>query len=363
MTLIVKPTLRCNASCRYCAAHSSDEEIADMSPAILRLLFARIGEYLPREAGDEISILWHGGEPLLMGRAFYQSAAEHQERYCSADTGRIRHAMQTNLTLMTGAFAETLARLGLQSVGTSFDPVDGMRVLGGDSGSARYNRRFLRGLSCIEAVGIPWGLIYVVTRRSLSDPQGIFRCLRNLSATLNLNPVLDHGRVGPDLVLSPNEYSAFLSDVFPTWLREDCESASVQPFSSLMEAAMGTGGTDCMSFGACRISSDAVEVTPEGTVLALNPPGAEPQIVLGDLEHDSLKDLIEHNRDSVEDAVRKRAVDIVCEQCRFVKLCIQSPSAETTGQPVSFIVRDEWCNARVRFIEECVEPTIGRRIA
>lgn len=64
----------------------------------------------------DVSILWHSGEPLLMGVDFFRQAIRMQ----AGCRGRIRNSLQSNLTQMTEEFADFLCSSHI-SVRTSFD--------------------------------------------------------------------------------------------------------------------------------------------------------------------------------------------------------------------------------------------------
>ncbi|MGV8119869.1 MAG: hypothetical protein AB2L14_08930 [Candidatus Xenobiia bacterium LiM19] len=103
------------------------------------------------------------------------------------------HALQSNLTALTPDFIPVLKELGISYVGTSFDPEPGMRGLGADTDTARYNSLFMNALALLEEHDMGYGFIYVVTKKSLERPRDIFHLLTNLSLTggLNINPVLN----------------------------------------------------------------------------------------------------------------------------------------------------------------------------
>ena len=52
---------------------------------------------------SDVTMIWHGGEPLIMGEAFFRDAIEMQKSYPGV---HIVNRMQSNVTLMT----ETLAQ-------------------------------------------------------------------------------------------------------------------------------------------------------------------------------------------------------------------------------------------------------------
>ena len=117
----------------------------------------RIGEHLENSPSENVHIIWHGGEPLILGPDYYEAAADIFERHCSGSLDRLSHSMQSNLTCLTEEHLEPLSRLGINSFGTSYDPEPGLRGPGIPRDSDIYNRRFMEGIKLLDRHGIGWG--------------------------------------------------------------------------------------------------------------------------------------------------------------------------------------------------------------
>ena len=115
--LIIKPTHNCNLKCVYCydqinKADSSRLTVEDTEKFLTQL----------REFEDEIQIVWHGGEPLLMPIETYYKPV-YEEVLPKLKFKKVTSAMQTNLTLLTPeifAFCEKHQIM----LGTSFDGIN-----------------------------------------------------------------------------------------------------------------------------------------------------------------------------------------------------------------------------------------------
>src|SRR3989338_4343452 len=129
-TIIFKPTEACNAGCAYCDVLSKASRITKvMSHELLELMFVRVNEFLLERPEEQMEIIWHGGEPLLLGERYFVKALEFQQKHCASTSSRIRHAIQSNLTLFSDEFTEVFRKLGIRCIGTSYDPTDGVRTL------------------------------------------------------------------------------------------------------------------------------------------------------------------------------------------------------------------------------------------
>ncbi|GHD40671.1 FxsB family cyclophane-forming radical SAM/SPASM peptide maturase [Streptomyces galbus] len=121
---IVKMHGRCNLACRYCYLYAGPDHTwrdrpAAASEAVLERTAARIAEHARTHGSTDLSLVLHGGEPLLAG-------ADTLARFTALARARVPdgttvHAtVQTNATLLTASRLATLAGAGIR-VGISLD--------------------------------------------------------------------------------------------------------------------------------------------------------------------------------------------------------------------------------------------------
>ena len=129
---VLQPTSVCNLNCGYCYVPDR-RKLGRMSDAVLRaaasFLFAR--EEKDRSVDRSVEFLWHAGEPLAAGIAFYERA--FQIIADLAPTGvSVSHVMQTNGTLVSPAWCEFFRKHRI-SLGLSIDgpakPIHGPAAL------------------------------------------------------------------------------------------------------------------------------------------------------------------------------------------------------------------------------------------
>jgi uncharacterized protein len=114
ITAIVKPTHECNLACKYCYVEDQAEK-GRMDQQTLE----RMTQQLVTLPGIEsVNIIWHGGEPLLMGLEFYKEAISIQ----NALKGQvnIQNSMQSNSTLINEKILDYFEKVGMR-IGTSLD--------------------------------------------------------------------------------------------------------------------------------------------------------------------------------------------------------------------------------------------------
>jgi sulfatase maturation enzyme AslB (radical SAM superfamily) len=67
LEVVLKPTFQCNAQCEYC---NVPQVSGRMELRVLDALFRGIGSIMDKDPDCGVTILWHGGEPLVMGKAY-----------------------------------------------------------------------------------------------------------------------------------------------------------------------------------------------------------------------------------------------------------------------------------------------------
>jgi uncharacterized protein len=168
--LVLQPTPFCNLDCRYCYLPDRAER-ARMTMATLETAVRRVVE--ADLLGEELSIVWHAGEPMVVARAWYAEALARVHEILPSST-RVEHHIQTNATLVDEAWCRFIAAHGIR-VGVS---VDGPAFLHGAARRTRHGEsthaRVMRGIAGLQEAGIPVHAICVLSRASLDHPDRIY---------------------------------------------------------------------------------------------------------------------------------------------------------------------------------------------
>jgi uncharacterized protein len=375
LTLIVKATEYCNANCVYCAVRDKEQKKERMSMEMLRLLIERCREYLERDPSRRVTTTWHGGEPALMGTDFYRAVRELQGELLGDDAPRLGHAMQSNITLMDDEIVRSLKALGIQSVGTSYDPTPGIRGLGPTCDSAAYTREFFRGLEVLHRNQMGAGVIFVVTSLVVDRPVESMIFLGNLLGNrfrghFRLNPLYLEGEASKDvnrgLGITPEQFGHFMGKAYEYWVPRRHLLSQVAPFSGLFRAVCGEPGMlSCEEAGVC--GNTHLSISAVGEVFQCGRAMDNGALHYGNIKEKSFDELFEH---PVKRALIGRSStlrDGACKTCELWDYC-------HGGCPVdSFIYHQDWqhktyfCRAKEVFLAEYVLPIhermgrLGRR--
>jgi uncharacterized protein len=122
---------------------------------------------------EQLSIVWHAGEPLTVPVAWYERAFSRVEEYRPPRL-RIDHHFQTNGLLVNTAWLEFLRRTGAH-IGLSLDgPADLHDARRKTRHGGGTHARAMQGLRRLRDDGIPVHVISVLTRASLDRADDMF---------------------------------------------------------------------------------------------------------------------------------------------------------------------------------------------
>lgn len=170
--VIMQPTSFCNLDCSYCyvpdrliKGSMSDETLAHF----FRVLFNS-------DLSADCRIVWHAGEPLVSGIAFYERMFEIQRRHNTRGR-RIAHWIQTNGTLITEAWCAFFKENSI-SISISVDGPDFLHDLHRtDRGGRGSFHRVVKGVELLKQWKVPYQVLSVITREALDFPEAYFAFL------------------------------------------------------------------------------------------------------------------------------------------------------------------------------------------
>jgi uncharacterized protein len=165
--VVVQPTPFCNIDCQYCYLPSRNDK-ARLSRDTLQTLFAKV--FASGWACEELTIIWHAGEPLVMPVSFYDEAFRLIESLRPPQI-KVRHSIQTNGMLLSKAWCE-LFRTWQVGVGVSIDGPrrfnDAHRL--GRDGHSTFDKA-IAGIRLLRSEQVPFHVISVLTDQSLDAPE------------------------------------------------------------------------------------------------------------------------------------------------------------------------------------------------
>lgn len=334
-SLLIKPAgADCNLRCAYCfylgrrelypetSVHRMDEA------TLTRLVRGYLALPFPAH-----TFAFQGGEPLLMGEAFYRTLIRLQRRYARPGT-QITNCVQTNGTLLTPSLAAFFAQEHFL-LGVSVDGPEAVHnerrpdVAGHGSHAA-----VMRGLDCLRAAGAEFNLLTLVSQSNVHDPLGTYRYLRDTLGARYLQFIecVEFGEDGALLpyAISPEAWADFIIAIFDEWYAHDVHTVSVRLFDSVV-AKLLTGNANSCSMGCdCR---EYFVVEHNGDVYPCDF-FVRPELRLGNITTHDWDELWDEPRHTAFGA-RKAAMNAACDACPHRFFCQGDCPKNRTGHDAS----------------------------
>lgn len=320
LQVLLKVANFCDLACDYCyfehalAANAPGTDRRILNESLVQLAAERAAEAVENRTFDAVSILYHGGEPLLIGKrrlfAFHHAIAT---RLAGHD---VRFALQTNGTHLDDEWIDWLVEEQIH-VGISMDgnrsTTDAHRFNHG--GASSYARVESAVEKCVEAMdrGLLFGGVLAVV--TTETPDDVLRFFRNLGVTTT-DFLIPNAR--PALPTDQQQAIGLrLASLFEQWLFDD-SLPDVRLFRSMVSRALG-GITFTDEIGGAQ--PPLITVYPDGRIGALD------SLLLANSEFGPRVQLSEMSFDAFLDTSLLRRV--MSEQGRVPTDCAPCPHASS----------------------------------
>lgn len=316
----------CNARCDYCFYLSkeklypgkSGESDFRMSDETLERFVASYLQSQP-EGTEEVHFGWQGGEPTLLGVAFFDRAVELQRRYARPGQ-RVYNALQTNGTLLDDRFAAFLAREDFL-VGLSIDGPEPLhdRYRRDAAGRGTF-RAAMAGLEALRRQGVRFNTLSSVHRANAEEPEAVYDFLTGIGSTyLQFIPIVepDGETVVSERTVLAEQWGRFMNGVFHRWRRRDIGRIFVQHFDLLLGIRLGYPASLCVHAPVCGRS---LAIEHNGDVYGCDHFVA-PEHLLGNLRGNSLAELVEAPAQRRFGESKRSSLPEDCLACSFLDRC------------------------------------------
>ncbi len=335
-SLLVKPSSAdCNIRCTYCFYLEKKELYPgkhrhQMTAEVLERMIASYME-TPQPT---YSFGWQGGEPTLMGRAFFERITEFQEKHGRRGSS-VANGLQTNGLLMTDELAAHLAKYRFL-VGVSLDGAaeihDRHRLT--ESGRGTH-AQVLRGIETLKRHDVEYNILTLVSAANVHRGREVYRYLRD-ELKVGYHQYIpcvefdEEGSLAP-YAITAAQWGQFLLDVFDEWHGGDEERVSIRLFDSILTMLVEGTANTCVMARNCR---QYFVVEHNGDVYPCDF-FVDKEKLLGNVMRDRFDDM--WNSLVFRDFGRnKRRWNAACRECRYLRLCAgdcQKMRYRTTEDP------------------------------
>jgi len=316
----------CNLDCEYCYFLSKELLYAGSRFRMAHdLLESYTRQYIQAQRVPEVTFAWQGGEPTLMGLAFFELALELQHKYRRPGM-RIHNALQTNATLLDGDWCRFFKQHDFL-IGVS---LDGPRELHDcyrkDKGGKGTFDRVIAGIELLKQHRVDFNILTTLNAANVEQPLRVYRFLRDEIGTdfVQFIPIVERdnstgfqegAQVTPRSVTG-RQYGDFLIAVFDEWVRHDVGRVFVQLFDVALAAWAGQRPGLCVFEETCGA---ALALEHNGDVYSCDH-FVEPRHKLGNLQDIPLIELVSSEQQRRFGRAKRDTLPRMCRECsvRFV---------------------------------------------
>ncbi len=331
----------CNMRCKYCF-YTEKEALFEhrrrtrMSEEVLE---AYVRKYIEAQPTQEVNFAWQGGEPTLMGLAFFRRAVELQRKYSGGRT--ITNSLQTNGLMINEEWCRFLSENKFL-VGLSIDgpaPIhDRYRV---DRGQGPTFRKVRKALKLMKQWNVSFNTLTSVTPEVARNPVQVYDFLKSTgTAFMQFIPIVERipdertRSVGLKLTeprpgareestevtkwsVDPKEYGNFLISIFDRWVGSDVGKIFVQLFDVSLAAWMGRNPPLCNFSKMC---GNAMIIEHNGDIYSCDH-FVYPDHRLGNIVTDPVEKIVKQPAVTNLGHLKWTGLPQQCRKCDYLFIC------------------------------------------
>jgi uncharacterized protein len=365
--VVIKAVRSCNLRCPYCYYINDDTENygTSISEATLRAFYSAVAAHL--DDGDVFEFVWHGGEPLILGKKRFRRFVEIQRDYLSHS--QAHNVMQSNGTLLDEEWADLLEELNV-GVGISLDgpPEVHDRRRPKVNGRGSY-AEVLRGIRLLQDRGQQVAVLAVAD--PTADGAAVIRHFSELGITSCdllipiTNNCVEATHVTPSDFAQKDALARYMVDAFREWSEHHASTMAVELFDTMLMNAVGfphgnlNAASHNFSENVILESDGTLCIDPDfwhidrfgfGEVYRLRTSVHDPKFSLADVEA-SLKAFADHNGLNL--------LPDECQKCSMRSICRASHPASRYGLDGSFNHRSAYCTVTFALSQEILRYLVN----
>lgn len=320
--VLAKPTgAICNLDCSYCF-YLVKEELYPGSKFRMKedVVRAYLRQAIESEPSDQVTIAWQGGEPTLLGAAFFRRAAELAAELLPAGK-TIAWTIQTNGTKLDDEWAALFLEHDYL-VGLSLDGPrelhDAYRV---DKGGRGTFDRVQAAARLLQRHGVPFNVLTTVHAANGDHGLAVYRYLRDELGARHVQFIPIVEREGADGVsersVGAAQWGRFLTEIFDEWVTRDVGEMFVLMFDWALASWLGLESPACIFRKRC---GDALALEHTGDVYSCDH-FVTPANLLGNVRDMSLAQMVGSQQQQRFGAAKETTLPQYCRSCAVRFAC------------------------------------------
>jgi uncharacterized protein len=331
----------CNMDCEYCFYLEKELLYPDrrqnwkMSDKTLETF---IIQHIQAQPANNVEFAWQGGEPTLLGLAFFEKAVRFCNQYRGSKT--VTHTFQTNGLKIDDEwcrFFKTHNVLVGVSIDGPQDLHDRYRVARNGKGT---HAQVESAIERLKKHGVEFNTLSVINNLNVKQPLRVYQYLKSIgSSYIQFIPLVERQvdgsstpsssvalkLAGPTDLSSQvtswsvetEEYGHFLNTVFDQWVRNDVGETFVPMFDSTLASWLGFGAASCVFSRTC---GHAFALEANGDLYQCDH-YVYPEYKLGNIHQTSIKKLNRSTKAIVFGQQKSLDLGDSCQSCEFQFAC------------------------------------------
>ncbi|WP_378957065.1 radical SAM protein [Pelosinus sp. sgz500959] len=304
----------CNIDCSYCFEKNKKNSHGIMSATFLKDLLSKID--------SQVSIVFHGGEPLLIGiKKMDELLQVVSESYADKV---IAVKVQTNGILISEEWIQLLfykyVNLHIE-IAISLDGTNEMNSLRVNKQGKSTYEKVIETYRLLDKHNIKAGMLSVISRNSLTVIKEYIKLLQSINnlSFVKLNPLfnLKDNKLAENSI-SPSEYANFVLEIAKVYIQNRLyEKIAIEPILSMIQKINGRVSRYC-NYSTCKCF-EFISVYPDGTLGPCDSFSAEEFLITVDdnsLENSILNALRQVNANKLKQLLSS------CEECDIKDFCM-----------------------------------------
>lgn len=344
LKVIIRASDTCNQNCFYCYV-SKAERRKRTNKIELNRLEKFFSEILSGQIFSHVHIIWHGGEPTLLGHDYLRRAIAITNQLKSKNVS-VDHSIQTNATAiskqMVNLFVSESVGVGV-SIDAPQDIHDKIRVSW--SGLSTFEAT-MRGINKLRNAGLKFGAICVLHRYNYNRVEEIYKFFKNIGISYQLNPFYkDEGvdnEASQQLSITPEQYAKALIETFDLYSNDSEHTIDVSDIRDIITSMFIGRSGNCLYHGACH---EFIGIATNGDVFVCDNFSSK-NMRIGNIDNLSADDIVQSRTVKL---ISRRATMLRktnCSGCRWWDICHGGCCSKASAVFGTSFREDPFCGSR-----------------
>lgn len=351
LSVLIKPSSNiCNLNCKYCFYNDVSNKRQRSKGTMMTLdtlesIVVRAFEF----ADIQVTFVFQGGEPTLMGLDFYQTFIEYVAKYNKKNC-KVEYTIQTNGICVDKEWLQFFKKNKFL-VGLSFDGLpkiqDDFRINHSGKGSFHIVDSVIQQM---QQQQVDFNILMVVTKPLAEKVKEAYQYLKQRGIRFfQIIPVLDplfEGHNNYEYSLSKEDLGNFLIELFNLWYADFMlqQEVRITYFENIIYKMLGNSHVSCAMNGRCSIQ---MVIESDGSVYPCDFYVLD-HWELGNVKNDSFIEIIGKSRAN-EFVSESDEINSKCHTCQWFGLCLGSCKRYQMGKRGDYT--NYYCDSYKAFFE------------